>query len=123
MGWDLRLAWRAWVVGGLVALVAACLSPTLPLPPPELPGVNTDGLTPTGLGTVKLASRYGAEPNAIIQTYNLDPNVPLDKRVGGAQADAFGSWDATVAAFENDQIEITQTVDEEMSPPALVVVP
>jgi hypothetical protein len=123
MGWDLRLAWRAWLIGGLVALAAACESPTLPLPPPELPSVNTDGLLSTGLGQVKLSSQYGAEPNAIIITYNLDTNVPLDRRVGGAQADAFGSWDATIAAFEGDEIEVTQQVGAEMSPPETVVVP
>jgi hypothetical protein len=62
-------------------------------------------------------------PNALIHTYNLDPNVPLDKRVGGAQADALGSWDATISAFSNDEIEITQDVGTASSPPETVVIP
>jgi hypothetical protein len=118
MGWDLGRAWRAWIVIGIASILAACESPTLPLPPPDLPGISKEAS-----GEVKLTSRYGAAPNAIIVTYNLDPDVPLDKRVGGAQADAFGSWDATITASSMDEIDITQEVGAASSIPLTITIP
>jgi hypothetical protein len=115
MRWSLR---RAWVVGGVVAVVAACASPTLPLPPPALPGI-----TKVTEDSVKLTSEYGAEPNAIIMTFNTDPNVPDDKRIGGCLADSFGSWDTTIEAFSQDEIEITQQIGTAVSPPETVTIP
>jgi hypothetical protein len=52
----------------------------------------------------------GALPNAIIQTYDSNPNLPGDERVGGAQADENGSWDTTIDAFHGDEIEVTQEI-------------
>ncbi len=110
---------RAWIIGGVVAaVVAGCESPTLPLPPPAQPGVTMEAG-----GYVKLTSLYGAEPYAIIVTYNPDLNVPPDKRVGGGQADANGSWDTTIEAFSGDDIEITQQIGTASSPPLTIEIP
>jgi hypothetical protein len=114
---------------GVGALIVACAAPTLPLPPPALPIVESASL-PAGQGklSVKLSSVNGALPNAIIQTYDSDANLPDDERVGGAQADENGSWDTTIDAFHGDEIEVTQEiVTEEMglevSPFILVQIP
>jgi hypothetical protein len=105
---------------GLGALVAACLSPTLPLPPPAIPSFSTAGVP---AGEVELQSVGGAEPNAIIVIYNQDPLVPLDKRVSGAQADAKGSWDAVLTGSTGDTLEITQQSGTAVSPSTTVQIP
>jgi hypothetical protein len=112
-----RLLRAALSLASVGALVVACTSPTLPLPPPAIPTVETDGL-PTG--KVKLVSVQGADPSAIIVTYNDDPKLPDDERVGGAQADENGSWDATIFASPGDSIEITQQEGLEISPDIIV---
>ncbi len=104
----------------VAATLVACESPTLPLPPPAVPTVSNQGLPP---GEVKLTSRQGAEPNAIIVIYNANPSLPLDKRVGGAQADGQGSWDATVNASSGDVLDIRQEFGATRSPPTTVQVP
>jgi hypothetical protein len=101
-------------------VIVSCLSPTLPLPPPALPSITTQGVP---AGQVKLTSVGGADPNAIIVIYNTDPNIPLDQRVGGAQADAMGSWDATVTAQPLDYLEISQQAGSQTSPFVEVQVP
>jgi hypothetical protein len=101
-------------------LTLSCLSPTLPLPPPAIPSITTQGV-PTG--QVKLTSVGGADPNAIIIIYNTDPNIPLDQRVGGAQADGMGNWDATVTAQPLDYLEISQQAGSQTSPFVEVQVP
>jgi hypothetical protein len=103
---------------GLVVAVASCASPTLPLPPPAPPVI-----TPQANGMVHLSSVGGAEPNAIIVIYNQDPAVPLDRRVGGAQADANGTWDADVVATHGDVLEITQQFGATPSPARDVQIP
>jgi len=105
MGCVLRTGWS---LAGIGALVLACESPTLPLPPPAIPIVET---TDVPAGEVRLSSMYGAQPYAIIETFNNDPRVPFDKRVGGAQADGYGSWDTLIAGFSGDLIQITQQYD------------
>ena len=104
----------------VLALVAclSCASPTLPLPPPEQPVATT-----TAPGMVHLVSTHGAEANAIIVVYNNNPTVADDKRVSGAQADAFGSWDCDVVASSGDVLSVTQQVGLAVSPPIDVQVP
>ena len=114
-----RPSWSFTVVG-FVALVAACASPTLPLPPPAVPDVAYSQTDPT---MVHLTSVRGAEPNAIIVIFNASAAVPLDKRVTGSQADAEGTWDANVVASRGDVLEITQESGVTRSPPADVQVP
>lgn len=114
-----RFSWL-WSAFARVAVVAvvACIAPTLPLPPPALPTVSVhDG------GIVHLSSDRGVEPNAIVVIFNRNPAVPLSKRVGGAQADAQGSWEADVLAAKGDVLDITQEAGATRSSPVTVTVP
>jgi hypothetical protein len=120
MGRGLRRVCMAVVATLLVAVVGACESPTLPLPPPAIPSISTQGAPQ---GEVHLISKQGAEPNALVVVYNRNPAVPLDKRVGGAQADGQGTWDAFVVASPGDVLDLTQQFGNEMSPPTSVQVP
>ncbi|HSQ67158.1 MAG TPA: hypothetical protein VLM85_28265 [Polyangiaceae bacterium] len=85
-------------------LVVSCMSPTLPLPPPEAPSASASA-TP---GMVHLSSTKGAEANALILIINTNPALPNDQRVGGTFADATGSWDANVYASNGDVLHISQ---------------
>jgi hypothetical protein len=117
-----RILRGALSLAGVGALLVACASPTLPLPPPAYPDVGTEGLP---AGQVELSSVNGAEPNAIIVIFNPDPNIPHDARVGGAQADGNGSWSTVVFANPGDTLEITQQEDDgqEISPYIEVMIP
>ena len=109
---------RLVALAGIV-VVAACASPTLPLPPPAVPNVSAS----TEVGKVHLASTRGAEANAIIVVYNRNPSVRLDQRFGGAQADGTGSWQADVFASHGDVVEVTQEFGTTRSPPIDVQIP
>jgi hypothetical protein len=102
----------------LLAL-GGCTSPTLPLPPPEVPSLS---LGPNA-GKVHLHSDQGATPNALIIAFNVNPNLPRTDRVTGTQADDRGSWDMDVSASPGDVIEITQETDNTRSPSIDVTVP
>ena len=93
------------------ALACACVSPTIPLPPPELPTVSAA----TVPGYVHLLGNRGARANAIVVVYNRNPSVPLDKRVGGAQANGEGTWECDVVATEGDILDVSQDVLGERS--------
>ena len=104
----------------VLAAAIACAAPTLPLPPPAIPAISTAGLP---AGKVKLSSMQGAEPNALVVTYNRNPGLPLDQRVGGAQADGSGSWDAVISASTGDVVDVTEEIGTTRSPPTSVVIP
>lgn len=120
-------SWRtAARMVGLVACVAAsplaplaCLSPTLPLPPPEapviVPGADADH--------VELrAACTAAQPNAIMIIINTNTQVPNDLAVSGSRASNCGSWDATVYAHPNDTLQVIQQVGDQASDATLVTV-
>jgi hypothetical protein len=91
----------------------ACASPTLPLPPPELPQVtSSDGHT-----FLLSGSCGGAEANATIVIVDTNPLLKLDQRVFGSQTDSCGAWDATITASYGDGIELTQTFGTTRSSP------
>lgn len=103
----------------LGAIVCACTSPTLPLPPPAEPSILAS-VTP---GQVTLASTGGAEPNAIVVVFNTNPVVSRDDRVSATQADERGSWTLDVIASSGDRLDITQQIDTDRSPSTSVTVP
>jgi hypothetical protein len=91
-----------------VALVAACASPTLPLPPPSPPtmlqgedGDHIDLDAPCG----------GAEPSALIIVINTNTSIPsTEDQVRGTFTDpTCGSWHlSNVYAHNGDVLNITQ---------------
>lgn len=99
------------------ALVLACTSPTLPLPPPAVPTITT-GIEPD---TFRLSSVNGSEPNALIIIVNRNEELPRNKRVSGTIADAQGSWDAVVYAKAGDSLDILQDNGSGTSPATTVV--
>lgn len=103
-----------------LASLAGCLSPTLPLPPPEAPtleaGVDADHIK-------LVAGCGGAEPNAIIVIVNSNTAVPNDLSVSGSRADNCGAWDADVYAHSGDALDITQEFGDVVSTPTVVQVP
>jgi hypothetical protein len=105
--------------GLLLACIAGCAAPTLPLPPPSEPTIAPQGTA----GTYRLSSDRGAQGNAIIVIVNRNPDVPRNKRVSGAQADPEGTWEAEVIASPGDALDITQEFGTTRSPSITVVVP
>lgn len=114
----LRRSALAFVVVGL-AVLFGCASPTLPLPPPNAPQFSPSSEP----GKVHLRSTGGAEPNAVVVVINRSPDVPLNLRVGGAQADEHGSWETDVVAKQGDYLDITQEFGSTRSPATTVKVP
>jgi hypothetical protein len=117
---------RRWLAAAtFVALVLACASPTLPLPPPEAPSIATVDATHVNL----VAPCGGAIPTAQIAVSNQGVNDQGDPDPGymgetstGATATQCGSWQLTVYARVNDVLMITQTNDNQVSLPVYVVV-
>jgi hypothetical protein len=101
------------------ALLVACASPTLPLPPPSLPSIGASSVP----GHYRLTSDRGAEPNALIIIFNRNPSLPRDQRVSGTQADEHGTWDADVPASPGDYIDVSQEFDTTRSAPVTVQIP
>jgi hypothetical protein len=98
----------------------ACVSPTLPLPPPETPIVSQG----SALNRVVLtAGKGGAKANAFIITINQNPSIPREERVAGTQAEADGSWRVELFAEPGDRIDITQESGTERSPSLSVTIP
>jgi hypothetical protein len=100
-------------------LALACASPTLPLPPPELPsqsvGVDADHITLSGAcGSV--------QNDAVVVVINQGNLVPGDKAVSGAIATGCGQWDASVFAHTGDLLEVTQLAGAQTSPSTTVQV-
>lgn len=112
-----RRRFFGWAVA-LGLTVAACNSPTLPLPPPALPTISASPEP----GKVRLNSDRGAEPNAIIVIINTNPNIPRNRNVGGATADDKGSWFTDVYGADGDVLEISQEFGTTKSAPVRVTV-
>lgn len=102
---------------GALALVLACASPTLPLPPPELPSV---GMGSDANHVLLSAPCGGAEGDALIIVQNNA--APADQTIGGGTATDCGSWQAEVYAHKGDYLTITQEVGSQVSQPATLQV-
>jgi hypothetical protein len=117
---------RRWLAAAtFVALVLACASPTLPLPPPEAPSVETVDATHVLL----TAGCGGAIPTAEIHVVNNGINNQGDPAPGpdpgneiGVSVTACGSWQLEVYARTNDTLTITQVNGNQVSLPVYVVV-
>ncbi len=116
------LSRRAWLRSALgvaaFSVLVACAAPTLPLPPPAIPTIDS-GSTPL---TIRLSSG-GAIANALIVVVNRNTNLPGNERVAGAIADAAGNWSLEIRASSGDVLELTQEVDSAQSPSVTFVVP
>ena len=127
-GWALpaALAGRLALSGAFAGVIVgsgastACVSPTLPLPPPELPSI-TQGTEPNRY--VLAAGPGGAEANAFIITFNLNPDLPREQRVAGTQADEGGRWRVEIWARPGDCVDITQEVGTSRSPSLSITIP
>ncbi|HRG99558.1 MAG TPA: hypothetical protein PLR99_25095 [Polyangiaceae bacterium] len=117
-----RLALAGALAGALTSAVGttACVSPTLPLPPPEVPSV-TQGSEPNRY--VLSAGPGGAEPDAFIITFNLNPTLARDQRVAGTQADELGRWRVEIWARPGDRVDVTQEVGTSRSPSLSITIP
>jgi hypothetical protein len=110
------------LASGLAMAVAlgACVSPTLPLPPPETPIISQGSALNRFVLT---AGKGGAKQNAFIITINQNPTIPREERVAGTQAEADGSWRVELFAEPGDRIDITQESGTERSPSLSVTIP
>jgi hypothetical protein len=117
-----RILRRGLSIALAAALLVACAAPTLPLPPPAIPNTSFAGLP---AGEVELIGAPGSvEPNAIVFTYNTDPQLAAKHRVGGSQALGDGSWQAVIFGKSGDVVEVSQQgVDGEWSPATDVTIP
>ena len=113
-----RRAVLTFGVGLTVLVASACAAPTLPLPPPSTPTVET-----VGTDRYLLASVRGAEAHAIIVIYNNDPSVPPSDRVDAAEADVEGSWQKVVTAKPGTILDVWQESGTTRSPPITIQLP
>jgi len=100
------------------AVVLACTSPTLPLPPPASPTISVSSEP----GKFRLSSINGAEPNALVIVVNRDDALPRNQRVSGTIADEQGSWEVDVIARVGDVLDISQESGATRSPGTTVTV-
>ncbi len=97
-------------VAGLCLL--SCLSPTLPLPPPDRPDVSA----PDASGLVRLQGV--AAPQAEVIAWNHANNV-----IAGQVTTDSSHYDFTIQGKTNDVIELWYTQGTEESQSIVVVVP
>jgi hypothetical protein len=113
-----RMQRRGFTLLAIGAVVGGCLSPTIPLPPPDEPTI-----TPTSEpNTVRLTGR-NATAGAFIVVFNESPGVPLSERVSGAQIDGSGNWSCTMRYGTLGEVAtLYQEIGEERSNPRQFVV-
>lgn len=95
----------------VLAVAAACASPTLPLPPPDAPSITTG----TESGTFLLSSERGASPGALILAINRNEGLPPERRIAGTFADDDGSWQLQVYAQVGDVLDLSQETTDAKS--------
>lgn len=96
---------RAVLTASLV--LAGCLSPTLPLPPPDSP--NISAVNDEGFVTLQ-GLPGGAEPEALV--------VALNQRTGNGvieRADKLGQYTIVIAAQVGDTLTLWQVVGVDQS--------
>ncbi len=98
-------------------LAVGCLSPTLPLPPPEVPTQQMVDST-----HVSLTSGCGGVQNkATVLVHNTTESAPGSTKIGDLfQATSCGSWSGTVFARAGDVLQLTQSTDTQDGLPLTV---
>lgn len=110
--WSLRVL-------GIAAILVACTSPTLPLPPPALPTISV-GETPQ---TYHLKSEQGSIANALVVAVNRDTSLRAEDRVTGTIADSNGTWEMDVLGKPGDVLDLSQESGSNRSPTVDVTLP
>jgi hypothetical protein len=115
----LRRVFAVALKAGLVLALVSCASPTLPLPPPEIPtvgmGSDANHVTLTAsCGSVEGYAEVLIENDAV-------PSGVLP--IAGTYATPCGSWSADVYAHKGDSLKITQVVGGESSQETTMQVP
>ncbi|MBX3231636.1 MAG: hypothetical protein KIT84_23585 [Labilithrix sp.] len=111
---------RRWLARALmIVAVAACTSPTLPLPPPALPTISA-GTEPN---SYTLRSERGAIPNALLVAVSRNETLLPEERVNGTIANAEGTWEMTVKGQPQDVIDLTQDSGTGTSPSIAITLP
>jgi hypothetical protein len=106
------------VVSLVVAGVAACASPTLPLPPPAVPTIEPGAMA----GQVHLTSPCGGvEGGATVLVINN--NEPAAQRDAVTVSDNCGGWSLNAYANKGDYLQVQQIVGSEISSSVSVQVP
>ena len=100
----------------LAVAAAGCNSPTLPLPPPNPPAIQSV-MTLNGQVVIK-GGQYSVEPLAKVSGFNH-----ANSRMGDTVADSHGAFILGVEAQPGNTVEVWQQVDHVVSDPVMVVVP
>ena len=104
---------------GVFAILVACTSPTLPLPPPALPTISTGETAQT----YHLKSEHGSIANALVIAVNRDTTMKAEDRVTGTIADADGTWEMDVLGKPGDVLDVSQESGSNRSPTIDVTLP
>jgi hypothetical protein len=109
---------RLLAAATFVALVLACASPTLPLPPPEAPEQTVVDAQHVNL----VGMCGGALPAADIEVQNVSRSDPTTRaQFIGTIASDCGSWEIDkVFAEAGDNLVVTQVYDNQVSLPTPV---
>jgi hypothetical protein len=100
----------------VTAVVGACNSPTLPLPPPAPPAVHSVMLL-NGQAVIE-GDDNAVEPRAHVWCVNQ-----VNKSSADAVADAGGAYLLSVPAATGNTVECWQQVDHQVSDSTTIVVP
>jgi hypothetical protein len=116
----IRVVIRVLVPVCVASEMVSCLSPTLPLPPPESPSVARG---PDGDHVELVAACGSAESGATVVIINENPQVAQNLKANAAISDDCGAWNAVVYAHGNDVLNIFQVIGGEASSPTGFQVP
>ena len=106
----MRSGWTSIFFAAAAALVLACTSPTLPLPPPAAP-TETAGTDPNTI----VLDGAGAIPDALMVVENPNPQFTGQTVVEGTIVGSDGTWKVTIQAIKGDHLKILQYVGSESS--------
>ncbi len=103
---------RALLLGAATLLVASCLSPTLPLPPPSRPDVTS----PDGAGFVRITGSVQSMATTYAQNMRTG-------RIAGQTTDETGDYELELAGEIGDRLVVWYTLNGDQSAGTEVIVP